>query len=256
MLPLPFVPSADVAVVLNALLDIYERHDPARPFSRAVRVRMAEARKLLETSTLKAVEISAKTGFSRSNHFFRTFRKQGMQFVIVAGAALLAAGAVTFGLAALLDLPYALAGGGHEVIYTPSGGYVGQDAFQFIANDGGNPPTGGELEQTSDGGFILGLWISAAGGGGSPFTLVKLTEAGAISWQKNYGTADDTFSSYPTPFAADKQVVRRARGAYGDLSALVVHYMHPGGHRFYASDAWPVMLDAMQGETTDADHRT
>jgi two-component system response regulator YesN len=36
---------------------------------------MDEARKLLETSTLKAVEISAKTGFSRSNHFFRTFRK-------------------------------------------------------------------------------------------------------------------------------------------------------------------------------------
>ena len=42
MLPLPFVPTADVAVVLNALLDIYERHDPARPFSRAIRVRMAE----------------------------------------------------------------------------------------------------------------------------------------------------------------------------------------------------------------------
>ncbi len=39
---LPFVPTAEVAVVLNALLDIYERHDPARPFARAIRVRLAE----------------------------------------------------------------------------------------------------------------------------------------------------------------------------------------------------------------------
>ncbi len=45
------------------------------PNEELVRVRMDEARRLLETSTLKAVEISAKTGFSRSNHFFRTFRK-------------------------------------------------------------------------------------------------------------------------------------------------------------------------------------
>jgi dienelactone hydrolase len=29
-----------------------------------------------------------------------------------------------------------------------------------------------------------------------------------------------------------------------------------GGHRFYARDAWPVMLDAMQGGGTDGDHRT
>ncbi len=50
-------------------------------------------------------------GLQAGPRFFRTFRKQGMQFVIVAGAALLAAGAVTFGLAALLDLPYALAAG-------------------------------------------------------------------------------------------------------------------------------------------------
>jgi PKD repeat protein len=70
-----------------------------------------------------------------------------------------------------------------------SGGIVWQKTFGTTGGDVG------ELEQTSDGGFILGLWISAAGGGGSPFTLVKLTEAGAISWQKTYGTADDTFSS-------------------------------------------------------------
>lgn len=50
-------------------------------------------------------------GLQAGPRFFRTFRKQGMQFIIVAGAALLAAGAVTFGLAALLHLPYGLAAG-------------------------------------------------------------------------------------------------------------------------------------------------
>jgi len=40
-----------------------------------VQVRIDAARQLLDTTSLKAVEISAKTGFSRPNHFFRTFRK-------------------------------------------------------------------------------------------------------------------------------------------------------------------------------------
>jgi len=39
-----------------------------------VRVRIKAVKKLLDTTTHKAVEISAKTGFSRPNHFFRTFR--------------------------------------------------------------------------------------------------------------------------------------------------------------------------------------
>ncbi|MGE5603402.1 MAG: Wadjet anti-phage system protein JetD domain-containing protein [Nitrososphaerales archaeon] len=42
MLSLPFTPAADVAAILNALLDIYERHDPTRPFARAIRVRLDE----------------------------------------------------------------------------------------------------------------------------------------------------------------------------------------------------------------------
>ncbi len=50
-------------------------------------------------------------GLQAGPRFFRTFRKQGLQFVIVAVAAIVAAGAVTVGLAALLDLPYALAAG-------------------------------------------------------------------------------------------------------------------------------------------------
>lgn len=50
-------------------------------------------------------------GLQAGPRFFRTFRKQGLQFVIVTGAALLAAGIVTVGLATLLNLPYALAAG-------------------------------------------------------------------------------------------------------------------------------------------------
>jgi hypothetical protein len=38
----PFVPSADVAVILHALLDIYERREPQRPCARAIRVRLSE----------------------------------------------------------------------------------------------------------------------------------------------------------------------------------------------------------------------
>jgi hypothetical protein len=38
----PFAPSTDVAATLHVLLDIYERHDPRRPFTRAIRVRLSE----------------------------------------------------------------------------------------------------------------------------------------------------------------------------------------------------------------------
>ena len=50
-------------------------------------------------------------GLQAGPRFFRTFRKQGWQFVVIAGAALLAAAGVTVILARLLDLPYALAAG-------------------------------------------------------------------------------------------------------------------------------------------------
>ena len=39
---LPFIATPDVAAILNALLDIYERHEPDRPFVRAIRVRLDE----------------------------------------------------------------------------------------------------------------------------------------------------------------------------------------------------------------------
>jgi hypothetical protein len=39
---LPFTPTPDVTTILNALLDVYERHEPGRPFVRAIRVRLDE----------------------------------------------------------------------------------------------------------------------------------------------------------------------------------------------------------------------
>jgi LacI family transcriptional regulator len=40
-----------------------------------IRVRIDRVKTLLSTTTMKAVEISVVTGFSRTNHFFRSFRK-------------------------------------------------------------------------------------------------------------------------------------------------------------------------------------
>jgi putative transport protein len=50
-------------------------------------------------------------GLQAGPRFFRTFRRQGREFVVVAAVALLAAGIVTVAAAQLLDLPYALAAG-------------------------------------------------------------------------------------------------------------------------------------------------
>jgi LacI family transcriptional regulator len=53
----------------------FRRELKRTPNQEILRVRMEEVKKRLDTTPLKAVEISAQTGFSRSNHFFRTFRK-------------------------------------------------------------------------------------------------------------------------------------------------------------------------------------
>ena len=50
-------------------------------------------------------------GLQAGPRFFRTFRKQGWQFVVIAGASMLAAAGVTIALARVLNLPYALAAG-------------------------------------------------------------------------------------------------------------------------------------------------
>lgn len=50
------------------------------------------------------------------------------------------------------------------------------------------------------------------------------------------GAADYTFSLTFTPFAADKQVLRRVRVAYGMQSDALLHDVHDGGHAFVAGD--------------------
>ena len=43
-------------------------------------------------------------------------------------------------------VPYTLASYGDVVTYTPVQYYNGADAFQYVANDGGTPPNGGDSE--------------------------------------------------------------------------------------------------------------
>jgi len=50
------------------------------------------------------------------------------------------------------------------------------------------------------------------------------------------GTRDLTFSGFVPPFAADKQVMRRARVAWGTESARVVHFLHGGAHVYRVGD--------------------
>ena len=45
---------------------------------------------------------------------------------------------------AIAAVPYTLASGGDQVIYTPGAGFHDADDFQFLANDGGEPPFGGD----------------------------------------------------------------------------------------------------------------
>jgi hypothetical protein len=51
------------------------------------------------------------------------------------------------------------------------------------------------------------------------------------------GRRDSTFSALSSPFAADKQVVRRARAAYGD--GPLVHYLHYDAHHYHVGDINP-----------------
>jgi hypothetical protein len=53
------------------------------------------------------------------------------------------------------------------------------------------------------------------------------------------GKADGTFSSFKPPFAADKQVARRSRIAYGDDAANLYHYLHYDEHHFHVGDVNP-----------------
>ncbi len=53
------------------------------------------------------------------------------------------------------------------------------------------------------------------------------------------GRADFTFSQFPSPFAADKQVIRRSRVAYGGETGNLVHYLHYDQHHYHIGDVNP-----------------
>jgi dienelactone hydrolase len=53
------------------------------------------------------------------------------------------------------------------------------------------------------------------------------------------GKVDRTFSALSPPFAADKQVARRVRTAYGGETANFLHYLHYDGHRYHVGDVNP-----------------
>ena len=48
------------------------------------------------------------------------------------------------GAGTITSVPYTLVGNGNQVIYAPAADYTGADSFTFKANDGGNPPSGGD----------------------------------------------------------------------------------------------------------------
>jgi len=53
------------------------------------------------------------------------------------------------------------------------------------------------------------------------------------------GKVDFTFSRFAAPFAADKQILRRARLAYGGEIGNVEHYLHYDQHRYHVGDVNP-----------------
>jgi hypothetical protein len=48
------------------------------------------------------------------------------------------------GAGLISSVPYTLVADGNQVVYVPDANYTGSDSFQFVANDGGVPPSGGD----------------------------------------------------------------------------------------------------------------
>ena len=53
------------------------------------------------------------------------------------------------------------------------------------------------------------------------------------------GKIDTTYSRFRAPFAADKQVLRRARVAYAGETGNLIHYLHYDKHSYHAGDVNP-----------------
>jgi hypothetical protein len=61
------------------------------------------------------------------------------------------------------------------------------------------------------------------------------------------GLVDGTFSQFNPPFAADKQITRRARAAYGPDAGHLIHYLHYDHHAFHVGDKNPTNPGRPQG---------
>jgi len=61
------------------------------------------------------------------------------------------------------------------------------------------------------------------------------------------GKQDQTYSDLSTPFAADKQVARRSRMAYGSEVKKFVHYLHYEKHEYHVGDVDPQNPNAERG---------
>jgi hypothetical protein len=54
------------------------------------------------------------------------------------------------------------------------------------------------------------------------------------------------YSDFVQPFASDKQVLRRSRGAFADAPASLTHYLHYDAHHYHFGDvnpSWQSELD-------------
>ncbi|MHB8627251.1 MAG: acetylxylan esterase family protein [Aggregatilineales bacterium] len=61
------------------------------------------------------------------------------------------------------------------------------------------------------------------------------------------GKQDTIYSSFQPPFAADKQVARRSRIAYGNEVKNLVHYLHYDEHHYHFGDVNPSQPGAERG---------
>jgi acetyl esterase/lipase len=61
------------------------------------------------------------------------------------------------------------------------------------------------------------------------------------------GKVDHTFSPSNPPYAADKQVTRRGRAAYGSSAPSLVHYLHYDQHAFHVGGGNPTHPDRPRG---------
>jgi hypothetical protein len=60
------------------------------------------------------------------------------------------------------------------------------------------------------------------------------------------GRADSIYSDFSQPFASDKQVLRRSRTAFADVSGNLTHYLHYDAHHYHFGDqnpSWQSELD-------------